>query len=176
MEPEKEAEEVIKLFVSDDKNEKDKSSSDREKDFLEILKTISPGTSIRTALDDLLNARMGALIVFENEYTSVPIVVANIAFDETDLSAQVQEDYKKKIFDSGYTSFVTNKTTKKFTIVLNKPAVDDIVFSWAAIAVKSPKVFESSAMILPTSTPPQISAPETSAAADSSSVATTSAN
>src|SRR3989338_5813363 len=68
MEPEKEAEEVIKLFVSDDKTDKEKNSADKEKDFLEILKTISPGTSIRTALDDLLNARMGALIVFENEY------------------------------------------------------------------------------------------------------------
>ena len=42
---------------------------DLEKEFLEMLKTISPGTSIRSALDDLLNAYMGALIVFENEAT-----------------------------------------------------------------------------------------------------------
>ena len=43
---------------------------DFEKDFLEVLKMISPGTSIRSGLDDLLNAKMGALVVFENELTN----------------------------------------------------------------------------------------------------------
>jgi len=37
-----------------------------EKALEEVLKIFSPGTSIRTALDDLLRARMGALIVFDN--------------------------------------------------------------------------------------------------------------
>jgi diadenylate cyclase len=39
---------------------------EKEKDFLDILKMFAPGTSIRSALDDLLNAHMGALIVFDN--------------------------------------------------------------------------------------------------------------
>ena len=38
-----------------------------EKKLLDILKTISPGTAIRTALDDILRARMGTLIVVEKE-------------------------------------------------------------------------------------------------------------
>jgi diadenylate cyclase len=37
-----------------------------EKDFLDILKMVAPGTSLRTALDDLLRAEMGALIVVDN--------------------------------------------------------------------------------------------------------------
>jgi len=38
-----------------------------EESFLDILKIFSPGTAMRTALDDILRARMGALIVFETE-------------------------------------------------------------------------------------------------------------
>ena len=41
---------------------------EKKKDFLDVLKMFAPGTSIRAALDDLLRAGMGALIVFENEY------------------------------------------------------------------------------------------------------------
>ena len=42
--------------------------SDFEKEsFLDVLKIFSPGTAIRTALDDILRAQMGALIVIENE-------------------------------------------------------------------------------------------------------------
>jgi len=40
-----------------------------EKEIAEILKMFAPGTSLRTALDDLLRARMGALIVIENDKT-----------------------------------------------------------------------------------------------------------
>ena len=38
----------------------------REK-FLDVLKKFSPGTSIRSALDDILRARMGALIAIDKE-------------------------------------------------------------------------------------------------------------
>ena len=37
-----------------------------EKEFVDVLKMVAPGTSLRIALDDLLNAKMGALIVFDN--------------------------------------------------------------------------------------------------------------
>lgn len=37
-----------------------------QKDFFDVLKMVAPGTSIRAALDDLLNAEMGALIVIDN--------------------------------------------------------------------------------------------------------------
>ena len=35
--------------------------------LFEVLKVFSPGTAIRTALDDILRARMGALIVVDKE-------------------------------------------------------------------------------------------------------------
>ncbi len=38
-----------------------------DESFLDILKIFSPGTAMRTALDDILRARMGALIVVEKE-------------------------------------------------------------------------------------------------------------
>jgi len=37
-----------------------------KKDFLDVLKMIAPGTSLRSAMDDLLRAGMGALIVIDN--------------------------------------------------------------------------------------------------------------
>jgi len=37
----------------------------KEKDFLDVLKLLSPGTSIRSALDNILKARMGALITVD---------------------------------------------------------------------------------------------------------------
>lgn len=43
---------------------------DKEKNFEDTLKMFAPGTAMRTALDDLLRARMGALIVFDNGYVS----------------------------------------------------------------------------------------------------------
>src|SRR3990167_1021232 len=46
--------EVKELIFSETKISEKK---DAEKDFLDVLKMISPGTSIRSALDDLLNAR-----------------------------------------------------------------------------------------------------------------------
>ncbi|NCO17951.1 DNA integrity scanning protein DisA [Candidatus Pacearchaeota archaeon CG09_land_8_20_14_0_10_30_9] len=36
------------------------------KDFVDVLRMVAPGTSLRVALDDFLNAKMGALIVFDN--------------------------------------------------------------------------------------------------------------
>ena len=40
-----------------------KQVKSKEKDFTNILKMFAPGTSLRTAIDDLLRARMGALIL-----------------------------------------------------------------------------------------------------------------
>lgn len=38
-----------------------------ETSFLDVMKIFSPGTAIRTALDDIMRARMGALVVVEKE-------------------------------------------------------------------------------------------------------------
>ena len=59
--------EIKELFVPKNENE---VVIEKEKDFADVLKMFAPGTSIRTALDDLLRARMGALMVFDNGYLS----------------------------------------------------------------------------------------------------------
>jgi len=45
-----------------------------EKDFNDVLKMVAPGTSLREALDDLLRAKMGALIAFDNGELGAGIV------------------------------------------------------------------------------------------------------
>ncbi len=40
------------------------------KGFLDVLRMLAPGTSLRVALDDLLRAKMGALVVFDNGHVS----------------------------------------------------------------------------------------------------------
>lgn len=55
-------EEMGELFVPEGKKEK----TIVEKDFMDVLKMVAPGTSMRVAMDDLLNAGMGALIVIDN--------------------------------------------------------------------------------------------------------------
>lgn len=60
------SEKIKELFIP--QSEQDKTII--EKDFMDVLKMVAPGTSIRIAMDDLLNAEMGALIVIDNGNTS----------------------------------------------------------------------------------------------------------
>lgn len=62
-----ETNEISELFVPQSEQEK---IGIVEKDFMDVLKMVAPGTSIRAALDDLLRAEMGALIVVDNENIS----------------------------------------------------------------------------------------------------------
>jgi hypothetical protein len=38
---------------------------ENKKNFIDVIRMFAPGTSLRSALDDLLRCRMGALIVFK---------------------------------------------------------------------------------------------------------------
>ena len=65
--------EVVKSSIGENskeqevvKNSPKKIKAKKEKDFVDVLKMFAPGTSIRAALNDLLMARMGALIVIDN--------------------------------------------------------------------------------------------------------------
>lgn len=53
-----------------EKENSKKTKSEKEKDFIDVLRMVAPGTQIRSALDDLLRARLGALIVVDNEELS----------------------------------------------------------------------------------------------------------
>lgn len=65
----------VKEMISDDNMEKKeqevivnktKETEKKEPDLVDILKLLAPGTAIRIALDDILHANLGALIVLEN--------------------------------------------------------------------------------------------------------------
>jgi len=66
--------EVVKSFIEENNSKEQevvkisskKIKAKKEKDFVDVLKMFAPGTSIRAALNDLLMARMGALIVIDN--------------------------------------------------------------------------------------------------------------
>ena len=69
LEKEKEIREIKEIVSSEKINIKKENNPEKEKDFLEVLKMFAPGTSLRSALDDLLGARMGALVVVVNDLT-----------------------------------------------------------------------------------------------------------
>ncbi len=60
----------VKEMVVSEKIQTEDNMQKKEKDFLEVLKLFAPGTALRLALDDLLRAKMGALIVIKNNLTS----------------------------------------------------------------------------------------------------------
>ncbi len=57
------------IFFSNDlkSNQARNKAEEKEKRLVELLKLFSPGTSIRTALDDMMRARMGALIAVDKK-------------------------------------------------------------------------------------------------------------
>lgn len=59
--------------VEEDFEDEIMGEKDYEGDFIEILKILSPGTAMRAALDDIMRARMGALIVVDKEGLSIII-------------------------------------------------------------------------------------------------------
>ncbi len=62
-----EEKEAIKIQEEIILQSKSVSEEKKRMDSLDVLRIFSPGTAIRTALDDILRARMGALIVVEKE-------------------------------------------------------------------------------------------------------------
>ncbi len=94
-------------------------------------------------------------VVFERDYLEQPIVNVSIGYDgmETegfeDITELIeanklhQEELANTLFQNEIQFIVINKTTKGFTIILNKPATQDISFSWIALAVNGAKTFSS---------------------------------
>lgn len=65
-----------------------------------------------------------------------------------------QKSRASQVFSEGYSYLVTQKTTKGFTIMLNKPAQEDITFSWIALGVDKPKLSVSDGLASDTSPTP----------------------
>ncbi len=86
-------------------------------------------------------------ITFEQEYVNAPIVSASFITEDTlDNDGEVSDSSQAKqqrYLDGGYTYFVSNVTTKGFTLVLNKQAGEDLNFNWLATAISNVRISES---------------------------------
>lgn len=79
-------------------------------------------------------------IDFDNEYVATPVVTAQVTFEATDT---IDEITVEDLFEQDIRFVVLAKDQTGFTIVLNKPAPQNIRFSWIALGVRDPKLFES---------------------------------
>ncbi|MDP3685509.1 MAG: hypothetical protein Q8R32_01625, partial [bacterium] len=109
-------------------------------------------------------------VAFAREYAAIPIVQATLAFNEVRLPDGTIEDptaREQRILQAGYSSLVSRRTSRGFSIVLNKPAEEDLAFSWVALAVKDPQTATGSSdggappppptpQPTPTATPPPL--------------------
>ena len=108
-------------------------------------------------------------VVFEKPYITQPITSASISLEDIIIPAtevepeaiQALSDADAQAFlDQGISYIITNKTARGFTIRINKNAPRDIRFSWTALSVKDPSIFEGvlGGLIInptpPTDTPP----------------------
>ncbi len=100
-------------------------------------------------------------ITFDREYIDTPIVQAGIAYDTTSTESRelsTSSTLEDAIFGQDIRYVIVNVSSSGFIIRLNKPAPTDIAFSWIALAVRYPKLFESAQIAPPpeestTSTP-----------------------
>ena len=96
-------------------------------------------------------------VVFDKQYLNQPTVSAMLTLEddpqlqnETDpaVIAQIrtaQDAQTDLLFNEGYQFIVSRKSEKGFRIILNKPASQNLYFSWIALATKQPKIFISQA-------------------------------
>ena len=79
-------------------------------------------------------------INFENPYISTPVVTASISFDGEEGESEIDPD---EFFSENIQYLINEKGPTGFTIVLNQEAPFDIRFSWIALSVKDPNIYES---------------------------------
>jgi hypothetical protein len=91
-------------------------------------------------------------VEFENEYLQAPIVNVSPVWDIDQSSLDTLDELG--VFVAPKQEYIiANVTTKGFTIVLEEPAVTDLKFSWAALAVKDPRIITNVVSPTPTVTP-----------------------
>ncbi|MDO8626397.1 MAG: hypothetical protein Q7K39_02990 [Candidatus Magasanikbacteria bacterium] len=92
-------------------------------------------------------------VVFDNEYLDLPVVSAVVAVNAPTSTATSTEEEIARLFAEDTRFIIINKTVKGFTIVLSKPAGQDVTINWIALAVNNAKTFASPAVTDPLNTP-----------------------
>ena len=120
---------------------------------LDFAKSVTFNDSVEFILPPLFNKDTAGFAIikkdtkevridFESPYLATPVVNISVTFeknkDEDDEIFTV-EDY----FDEEIEFVVYDKDETGFSIILNKNAPEDISFSWIALAVRDPQIFES---------------------------------
>jgi hypothetical protein len=93
-------------------------------------------------------------VKFSSPYSDPPIVNASFALTQTQPPdnatpaqlAQLEEAEvarQTQLLSQGYALVIYGPSKNGFTIILNKQAQDDLLFSWSALSVKSPQVTTS---------------------------------
>jgi len=121
-------------------------------------------------------------VKFEREYIEQPVISATLSLEEEDIASGSAAsstldvtELEETVLKHNITYLVTRKSTKGFTILLNKPAPTDLRFSWIALAVKNAKTFTLRSLSQPP-TPAQDSALTSDISASSSSYSNASPN
>ncbi len=94
-------------------------------------------------------------VTFEQAYRSMPIVTASMAIDQTNFTEERTDEVKaavSRILADQPAFLVTHRTTRGFRIRLNRPATDDLLFSWVALSVQNPTLSRSTFIPSPTVT------------------------
>lgn len=117
-------------------------------------------------------------VVFEKEYEIAPIVSTNINIAKVeDLEDLENQKVTEKFFAQDFKFVVQNITTKGFVVRLNKPAQEDLTFSWIALAIKDPVIAKNTASPSPTPQPsPTLPPNEVTKPEDSTPIATPTAS
>ena len=87
-------------------------------------------------------------VTFDNEYADTPIVTASITLDKLGDSVS-QKQLEDQILNGNISYVITQRTTQGFIIKLNKPAPEDINFSWVALSVQNAKTSGINPVVTP---------------------------
>jgi hypothetical protein len=79
-------------------------------------------------------------LLFTQPYVATPIVNISMTFEVED---DIDDSEAAILFSDDIRFIILSKDQTGFTILLNKPATRDIRFSWNALSVKDPTIFES---------------------------------
>lgn len=90
-------------------------------------------------------------VKFTKEYDEAPVVSANVVLDQVTKSPSQsdadqenrQKELEQKMLNNGISYLITRRTNRGFMIRLGKPMDHDITFSWTALSVEKPEVFEN---------------------------------
>jgi hypothetical protein len=99
-------------------------------------------------------------VTFDKEYEQMPVITANLNIHENS-DQTIEQASESAVLNEGFNYVITRRSTRGFTIKLNKPATQDLTFSWVALAVKDAKTVQGTpnSTPAPTQTPVPTSGP-----------------